>query len=243
MNSRPVLILSTMRSGSTLLKALLAAAPDVSDLPETDFQKFRDEADFETFARRSAEPILVFKRPAWLNEIGRYPKISLPLRFKKIMLVRDAYETVVSVRKMMLRWLPFYFDRGGNRFLAETYWGRVTSRLVDMAEEDPDNSLLVRYEELLRDPVGQTKAIFKFVGSSMTRGVDRYQRPAGYRWRWGKDDGGEKIQSLAVQKPAPTRYTNRALLEILRTSPAVTGLRNRLRYPALPPSSAPSAAE
>ena len=30
-----------MRSGSTLLKALMAAAPDISSLPETNFQKFQ----------------------------------------------------------------------------------------------------------------------------------------------------------------------------------------------------------
>ena len=37
-----VLLLSTMRSGSTLLKALLANAPDISHLPEVDWQQQAD---------------------------------------------------------------------------------------------------------------------------------------------------------------------------------------------------------
>ena len=40
--SRTIAIeLSTMRSGSTLLKALMSAAPDISSLPEVNFAKFQ----------------------------------------------------------------------------------------------------------------------------------------------------------------------------------------------------------
>ena len=48
-----------MRSGSTLLKALLAEAEDVSNLPEQNFQKFVGDAQAaETIARLDEHPIM-----------------------------------------------------------------------------------------------------------------------------------------------------------------------------------------
>ena len=64
-----------MRSGSTLLKALLAEAEDVSNLPEQNFQKFVGDAQAaETIARLDEHPIIVLKRPGWYNEVGNYPR-------------------------------------------------------------------------------------------------------------------------------------------------------------------------
>lgn len=154
-------LLSTMRSGSTLLKALLAQAPDVSDLPETDFQKYGHDGGNAELEALSAEPILVLKRPGWFNEIGRYPRLPAHPRLKRIALVRDAYAFGLSARKMTFRHLPFLQRSGiGNRFLIERYWGGVNRRLLELTQEDPETTLLVRYEDVLVDPIGQTKALF-----------------------------------------------------------------------------------
>jgi len=228
-------LLSTMRSGSTLLKALLAQAPDVSDVPETDFQKYGHDGGNAELEALSAEPILVLKRPGWFNEIGRYPRLPAHPRLKRIALVRDAYAFGLSARKMTFRHLPFLQRSGiGNRFLIERYWGGVNRRLLELTQKDPETTLLVRYEDVLVDPIGQTKALFEFLGSSQTEGIETYERPKSYSWQWGKDDGGAVIKSLRVQPPRPIDYADRKLFAAIKNSPQALKLRRDLGYPDLP---------
>jgi len=222
-----VLILSTMRSGSTLLKALLATAPDVSDLPEINFQKYRKP---EKLNRLSAEPIMVLKRPAWFNETHSYPKLPPFPGLKKIVLVRDVYETVESLRKMVFRKAAGKLDGAGNRFLAGFYWRRVTENLLALTEAGDPDTLLVKYEELTADPIRQTARLFRFIGSEQAEGTDRYSPPS-YEWKWGRDDGGKVIQTLRVRAPKPTTYINEVLLRVIRNSAGLAALRAQLGYP------------
>lgn len=228
-------LLSTMRSGSTLLKALLAQAPDVSDLPETDFQAYQGPGARPTIEALSPEPILVLKRPAWFNEIGRYPRLPRVEGLKRIVLVRDAYANGLSVRKMVFRHVPWLQRAGwGNRFLIERYWAGVNRSLLEWVEADPANTILVRYEDVLADPRGETARLFAFLGSVQTTGVDSYSPPRDYDWRWGRDDGGAVIKSLQVQAPRELTYEDRKLFATIRGSAAALRLRRDLGFPALP---------
>lgn len=228
-------LLSTMRSGSTLLKALLAQAPDISDLPETDFQDFRGSDAAARLATLGEEPILLLKRPAWFNEIGRYPCLPELPGLKRVVLVRDAYANLLSVRKMMFRHLPWLQRTGlGNRFLVRRYWTGVNARLADLVAADPQHTLLVRYEDVLAEPLAQTAKLFTFLGSTQREGVNTYGKPEGYDWRWGKDDGGAVIKSLQVQPPRELRYDDTKLLAAIRSCAATQTLRRSLGYPDLP---------
>jgi len=227
-------LLSTMRSGSTLLKALLATAPDISDLPETDFQRPAGPHGTAAWANLAPEPILVLKRPAWFHEIGRYPRLPAVPGLKRIVLVRDAYANLASLRRMIFRHLPFLVRTGlGNRWLGERYWAGVNARLLDLAGADPAATRLVRYENLLADPVAVTADLFSFLGSAQTEGVDTYLPPRDYAWRRGRDDGGEVIKSLRVQARSP-RCDDAKLLASIRNSAAMMRLRRELGYPGLP---------
>jgi hypothetical protein len=228
-------VLSTMRSGSTLLKALLATAHDVSDLPETNFQAFADSAQHDRLYGLSDEPILVLKRPGWFNEIGRYPRLPTGLNLRKIVLVRDVYENVLSIRKMAFRHLPFLIKTGiGNRFFCERYWHDTNARLRQITEADPQTTLLLRYEDMLADPITHTARLFAFIGSAQTQGIDTYGRPSAYQWGWGRDDGGDTIKSMKVQSPRPQTYTDPELLGTIKSSPTVLKLRRQLGYADLP---------
>ncbi len=228
-------LLSTMRSGSTLLKALLAQAPDVSDLPETDFQKYQGPAAAAQIGALSEEPILLLKRPGWFTDIGRYPKMPDVPQVKRIVLVRDAYANLLSVRKMMFRHVPWLQRSGwGNRFLVDRYWTGVNRRLLRMVQADAAHTRLVRYEDVLVDPVGETARLFAFLGSAQTEGINTYRKPRGYDWRWGRDDGGAVIKSLQVQAPRDITYDDRKLLAAIRDSAAARNLRQELGFPALP---------
>lgn len=231
---RVVAIASTMRAGSTLLKALLAEAKDVSNLPEVNFQRYAGGRRGAALTRLAAEPIVVLKRPAWYHESGRYPRLAeSDPNWRAILLVRDAYETILSLRKMSFgRWADSV-GSWANAFL-RNYWCEVTMRLINANERLGGRGRLVRYEDLVAEPLDQTAALFKFIGSQQAEGVDCYQSPKDYRWKWGQDDGGPKIKSLRVQPAKPHDYPDRKLLHGLASSDRVRQLRRRLGYAPLP---------
>lgn len=227
----PVCIASTMRSGSTLLKALLAVADDVSDLPEVNFQALADADGMERMRALSDRPILVMKRPAWFHEVASYPRLPPFPNRKTLLLVRDVYDTTTSLRKMVFRKAAPLTGSIGNRFFVHHYWAGVMRRLLELAEA-PD-CLVIRYEDLVADPINETARLFRFIGSSRTQGTDTYN-PPGYAWRWGRDDGGQIIRSLKVRPPHPPDYRDTALLRCIQNDPDIPGLRERLGYGPLP---------
>lgn len=224
-------IASTMRSGSTLLKALLQEAPDVSKLSEINFQRYagRPERLAEMW-ELDPRPILLLKRPAWYHEAGRYPLLPPVPGLRVIALVRDCYDTVQSLRRMSLgpaaAWSGWIVDQ----WLALRYWRKVTERLLTLAGEQPERIRLVRYEDLVADPVGITAGLFRFLGSSQSSGVDRYSPPQNFRWRWGTDDNSPQIRSLRVQPrrtgPPPENRLSRWIAE----HPELHPLRQQLGY-------------
>ena len=224
-----------MRSGSTLLKALLAQAPDISDLPETNFQRFQGPDASARLAALSPEPILLLKRPGWFTDIGRYPRMPDVPRLKRVVLVRDAYANLLSVRKMMFRHVPWLLRSGlGNRFIVDRYWTGVNRRLLDLVNADAKHTILVRYEDVLADPLSETARLFLFLGSAQKEGINTYGKPQGYDWTWGKDDGGTVIKSLQVQAPRELTYDDRKLFAAIKNSATAQRLRQDLGFPALP---------
>ncbi|HUF63685.1 MAG TPA: sulfotransferase [Verrucomicrobiales bacterium] len=224
-----VCLLSPMRSGSTLLKALLAVADDVSNLPEVDFQRYGAGRGAEVFSL-CRERIVVLKRPCWFHEVRRYPRLGDFASGRHVVLVRDALETVQSLKSMMFgpgaKWLGPWCDR----ILLERYWAVVTKRLAGLSHRQ-DNVCLVRYEDLVRAPAPETARVFRHIGSERSEGADRYGAPEGYRWRWGSDDGGEMIRTLRVQ-PARKRRDDPALRKRIERSAPVRECRRLLGYAA-----------
>jgi hypothetical protein len=222
-----------MRSGSTLLKALLAEAPDISNLPEKDFQKFcGDNQAAEKLAGLDEHPIIVLKRPGWYNEIGRYPKLPTVAGLKTIVLIRDVYATVESLRKMTFRKLAPMFRFCADGWLAKRYWLGITQSLLELHEDSTKDTHLVRYEDLTANPIEETQKLFAFVGSSQTTGVDTYSQPADFRWRWGSDDNSANIKSLKVQSRPPKTMSNTRLVNLM-SDPAIAELREKLGYPPI----------
>ena len=229
-----MLILSAMRTGSTLLKALLGSAPDVSHLPEFDFQRLDRDSVRDQVRDLSVHPIVVLKRPAWLHEIRTYPRIPKLGPHRKIVLVRDAYETVTSIRRMVFRRWHSLFQGALDSILAEHYWCGVYRRLAAMHRRDPKRSVLVRYEKLLANPEDETRRLFDFVGSAQRQGVRTYDVPVDGAWQWGRDDGSERIRTREVLPPRRTRYDNERLLRTIRKSRRIARLRTQFGYGPLP---------
>ena len=229
-----VLILSTMRAGSTLLKSLLGSATDVSNLPEVNFQRYRRPDGYQRMSELSEEPILVLKHPAWVYEVRTYPRLPPYPRLKKIVLTRDVYDTVSSIRRMLFGRTARFLQYFGNRLWAEKYWCAVYENLLSLDIENSTHTTWVRYEDLLLNPVQETERLFQFIGSQQKEGISSYRKPEKHTWKWGQDDGSERIRTLEVQPPRSGTYDNHKLLRVIENSPRISALRSRLGYGPLP---------
>ena len=221
--------LSIMRSGSTLLKALMSAAPDISSLPETNFQRFQSDNAEAEIAGLCPERIVVLKRPAWFNESRSYPRLPNAPDAKRIILARDVHTSVASLRKMAFRKLESIIPKRVDNWLANGYWASVYANLLERFPDDGNRNIWIRYEDLVVDPIQWTGKLFRFLGSERSEGTDSYPPPEGYDWKWGTDDGGDKIKSLKVQAPKVPQ-SSLEILERVRDLPRVADVRQRLNY-------------
>ncbi len=226
-----VCLASTMRSGSTLLKALLAEAPDISNLPEVNFQKYsRNPAAEQGILDLDPARIVLLKRPAWYTECKNYPKLPQVPQLKVIVLVRDAYNTVESCRKMTFWKFQKLASTLIDRRLAKGYWLSINRLLLNLHMNEQVDSHLIRYEDLVGNPIDETKSLFEFVGSTRVDGVDSYSAPDEFRWRWGRDDGSPNIRSLKVQPPRNKPQSNRRLADLIDNHSEIRTLRQDLGY-------------
>lgn len=232
MKSTPslVVIASTMRSGSTLLKALLAEADDVLNLPETNFQNDRVVQRVLQNHKPTDPPIKLLKKPAWYQESRSYPRLPSGDDVKVVALVRDVYDTVVSLRKMTFRGMAGWFAPMVTSWMARRYWVNVTRSLLDLSKSRPHQVRLVRYEDLTADPVQVTSDLYSFVGSNRTEGTRTYSPPDSYKWKWGSDDGSQNIKSLEVQAPREKIRDEARLNRVIEGDPQIIELRTRLNY-------------
>lgn len=221
--------LSIMRSGSTLLKALMSAAPDISSLPETNFQRFQSPDAATEIVDLCPERIVVLKRPAWFNEIRSYPRLPNVTEAKRVILARDVHTSVASLRKMAFRKAERFVPQKADNWLANSYWAGVYGNLLDRFPDDGALNFWIRYEDLVTDPIEWTGKLFRFLGSERRKGTDSYPPPTGYDWKWGTDDGGDKIKSLKVQAPRIPQ-SSLDILQRVEKLPRVSEVRKRLNY-------------
>ena len=223
-----VLMFCSMRSGSTLLKALLAEASDVSNLPETDYRKHYYGNPYEFYynvAQLSPKRIIVLKAPLWFTDINHDYKIP-PLKcIKLIALYRDAYEVIKSCEKMIVQ---VKFDTKTKEELVE-YWCKTYEKITAIVQSFPSSTTLT-YEDLLQRPKDITKELFAFIGSRQKEGVKSYHKPDNYEWKWGSDDGGEKIKSMKVTAPETTIRDDQQLVKAIESSQHAQDLRKQLGY-------------
>lgn len=230
MENTIVLMLCAMRSGSTLLKALLGAAPDVSHMGEVDFQEYCEPEQFEKLQHVGGKRIQVLKKPAFLTEYETYPRVP-PFPCKKIVLYRNVYDTILSLTKMMIKTKASMLSELTYPRMVDNYFCPVYTNIYKNKYLTSQDTVLVHYEELIRNPLEVTKGLFEFIGSSSTEGVRTYGKPKGSDWVWGKDDGGPLIRTMEVQEPENLDKKDPLLLEAIARSGKVYAVERMYQYP------------
>jgi hypothetical protein len=215
-----VFILSSQRSGSTLLKALLATAPDVSHLPEVPFHRYGKATTWQ-LKTLSEKKIIVLKKPSWPGA-GDYPRLPAIGPKKIILLIRHPYETLLSTRKMYEKLNPDFWEEWGYERMLYDYWLPTYENLLARGLHLLPNTRIVQYESLVADPVKHSADLFQFIGSKRKEGTDTYHKRS-EDWTFTTDDGGEKIKSLKVQVTNSVR-TESSLLELLQQEPRVASV-------------------
>ena len=149
-----VYVASSMRSGSTLLKALLGQAKDVSHLEEKQFLLISRYKNFNKYINyykayffSYKHQVIVYKTPVWsLDKLEQYPYLPLS-PVKLILLTRNPNDIVKSLIQMDYK-LNLYKDNES----ARNYVYLVYRRMSELYEDSQLQTKLVSYEELIRAP-------------------------------------------------------------------------------------------
>lgn len=220
-----VLVLSSMRTGSTLLKSLLGQASDVSLLDEFNFITYANHNRYFfhwLVSRLSDRRIRVLKKP--FNNVPQdkplYGRVQLP-GVLHIVLYRNPYETLLSLKALQGKYgYRVFGDQECVDYWCDTYEAIFTNT------DTSRHTLGVCYEELTRQPADVSRRIFRFIGSTHESGVERY---GAHDWKKGRDDDSDKIRSGAVQQAQPADpQKDPGLYAAIQASPRVTLLIKRL---------------
>jgi hypothetical protein len=223
---KAVVIYSTMRSGSTLLKALLGTNPEISHLAEVPYQNWptRRYAFYYRLWESASQRVVVLKKPCFYTEIPRYPLIP-PIDFLPIIAIRNPVDTALSLAKRVhdSEGIRQGFETYGKSFIS--YWCETYRNIRERLTSLGLSPLIVCYEELVREPERVTQCLFQGIGTIDTAGVRTYQ-PYG-QWQWGRDDAGERIWTLEVQERPRQENddTNRLLEEVHGSDQAAAVMR------------------
>ena len=225
-----VCILCVRRSGSTLLKALLGVAEDVSHIPEVflcelDWSSKERETTIGYLENLAPERIVVIKNVIW----PEYPldlKNILCLKPRVIFLRRDVVRSAMSLVKVGEdNHSTIKFESWDE---AKDHWMGGNEIILRFIEESGILHFNVKYEDIVMDSINTTREVFEFIGSRRKDGTSIYCN--NYGWKWGTDDGGELIKTLKVQKNKKPITIPMEVLEKWEKNRELMELRKKLGY-------------
>ncbi|MEP1488888.1 MAG: sulfotransferase [Algibacter sp.] len=220
-NKKYIYVLSSMRAGSTLLKSLLSTRKEIVDLPEIPVHLINEIASLVS------EDTVLIKRPRFYLT-PKYPHFEFKEGSKIIILIRSPYDTILSLHKMNLENhfadIQYYNEQ---RLL--DYWISTYQLLYKSINLKSDNVILVKYEDLTTTPLKTTENIFKFLDVSDITGINSYQKPKGYQWKWGFGDGGDVLKTLTVVN-RQNKYLNKKLINLIDNNKAAKEVLKNYGY-------------
>ncbi|MEA2488491.1 MAG: hypothetical protein QOH21_283 [Acidobacteriota bacterium] len=188
-----VFICGCGHSGTTLMANMLAAHPDVY-IPLRETEIFREEreaarvgyAELVAEAEASDKRVLAEKTPKHIRRIGLIRELVPGARF--LIVVRDGRDVAAS-----------YGRRIGDPGHGVRQW--IKSNSVSASQEEKDDVLVYRHEDLIEDPTGTLTKICEFMSIPFDEGMLRYHEK---ERNWFGLDGvgtpGESVRSNAKHR-------------------------------------------
>ena len=224
----PTFVLSTVRSGSTLLRVLLDSHSQICAPQELNLRDLNVTAR-DQYAERALREIgldvseLEYVLWDWvlnreLEESGKRLLVSKAPR--NVFVVERIVECWPDARFIFLLRHPAAIARSRHEARPQDTEDRNLTMVLRYAEalekaRQGYDGLTVRYEELAGDPSRETRRLCEFLGVPWEQSMIDYGRFAHGRYRAGVGDWGEKIKSGAVQPPEPPPDVTPPALEAL----------------------------
>lgn len=139
-----------------------------------------------------------------------------------LLLLRNPIDTIISLMNMN----PKIGVKKSIQEIIE-YWKTTANNLKKI---NCKNLFYVNYEKLTASPIEVTRQIFRFIDSVQEEGVDTYSKPTSYQWQWKKDDGGDVIKSLKVQKNKPDYSKYQEIIEEILSDKELAELANHFGF-------------
>ncbi|MGH8867991.1 MAG: sulfotransferase family protein [Actinomycetes bacterium] len=234
---RPVFIMSSVRSGSTLLRVLVNSHSQLysphelhlRDLRVNPKTKYVRHAMAELDADQSELEYLLWDRVLH-RDLMRHGKPTLVNKSPDDAFIWDRIvECWPDARFIYLFRHPAAIVDSWNR--ARDYWSReetaadvlrYASKIEEARRSRP--GVAVRYEDLTEDPERETRRICEYLEVAWEPGMLEYGEAAHGDFRPGLGDWGEQIKSGRVQKARPLQGSG-ALPASLRHTAAAWGYR------------------
>ena len=179
---------------------------------------------YRSASEMADERIIVLKCPFWTDETPRTDIRQMTQSWmRNIALVRSGPAVCTSIERM-------FRERSKPEMPIASlvdYWCTATSYVLDHILP-LENTILVRYEDLVLEPEQQTYGVFQFVGSTQNKGVATYHAPSEFNWQWGLDDAGSQIKTLRVQRNSPV--INENVLHAFHQNERAKELMTRIGY-------------
>jgi Sulfotransferase family len=225
---RPAFVLSTVRSGSTLLRVLLDSHPDVHAPHELHLRDIQVKLRTR-YARRSLRELGIEQRQLryllWdrlLQRVlaGSGKSVLVNKTPSDVFIVERILECWPDARLIFLLRHPAAIARSRLETRPQDSEERNTAKVLRYGEaleraRRAHPGLTVRYEELTRDPEGETRRLCAFLEVPWDPRMLEYGRFEHGRYRPGLGDWKGKIHSGTIQ-PAPPDPPPEAVPEALR---------------------------
>ena len=189
MTETKLLILGAPRSGTTLLTGMIGAHPQVAMLCEDRAFSMRHLISKRVVGNKLCIPNQIDLEPSLLARVGA--RFGYTVFKQKSVVSIQGYLEDEAVKMITLIRAPqaivsSIMKRGDHPFEeAAQRWKRSVEIIADLREKEPERTLLISFENLVRDSETTIRSTCNFIG------LDYHSRMLeGYRGRTYSDQGG-----------------------------------------------------
>lgn len=204
----PIFIIGCQRSGTTLLRRILDGHPNIACPPESAFMvqlclmyeiersrqglldmNFSNEVILERMGRFAGQFFDDYAeakgKPRWADKTNHYVNHleTIDRMFGRqpqyVIIVRHGLDVAHSLLKFDWGAVTPYWEQAGSRRLGGVkFWRDQNAKIVDFLDQAGERVILIKYEDLTREPEPNVKSIMEFLNEPWSDDLLDYNRTA-----------------------------------------------------------------